>query len=357
MFAGMTIRYLKFAALVALTLVLSGCIGVSYYAQSLNGHLDIVSASQPIDSLLEDDKIAPEVKDQLAVAREIRQFAVDRLSLPDNDSYRNYVDTHRDYVTWSVFAAPELSLNVHTWCFPVVGCVPYRGYFSKDDATRYAEDLSKEGLDVHVGGVPAYSTLGWTEDPLLNTMLRYGEAYLAGTVFHELSHQRLYLRGDAEFNEAFAVAVEQTGTVAWLVHRNDEAALRELEAVERRNSDFLALVAESRDKLANAYSSNLTDNRKRTAKSKIIEEMRAEYRQIRDERWNGYEGYDHWFSEPINNAKLATISVYNDLVPDFTHLLELCSGDYGRFFRAVEQIGKLEKQQRRIALRQAKHCE
>ncbi|MEX0347638.1 MAG: aminopeptidase [Rhizobiaceae bacterium] len=347
------VRQLIFAS--AGVLGLQGC-SLSYYAQSINGHLDILAASQPIEKLIDRPSSSTELNQNLELARDIRQFAVDRLSLPDNGSYRNYVDTGRDFVTWSVFAAPELAPGVRTWCFPVVGCVPYRGYFSKEAAVRYAQQIREEGFDVHVGGVPAYSTLGLTRDPLLNTMLLYGESYLAGVIFHELSHQLIYVEDDAEFNEAFAVSVEEAGTVEWLKHRGQTTELVRFHATRKRNDDFVRLVAGTQDELTEIYKSDKSDAEKRVAKKAAIERLRTRYRRVRSIKWNGYKGYDGWFDAPINNAKLATIGVYNDLVPAFSRLLEICDGDYQRYYKSVVRIGKLEKADRRRALTQASRC-
>jgi predicted aminopeptidase len=228
----------------------SGCTGISYYAQSLNGHLQIVSARQPVDELIDDPSKPDALRAQLALASDIRQFATDKLALPENDSYRSYVDTHRDYVTWAVFAAPELSLQARIWCFPVYGCVPYRGYFSEERANKFAEEMQRKGLDTYVGGITAYSTLGRLSDPLLNTMFRHDETYLAGLVFHELAHQQVYVADDTAFNEAFATVVETTGVSKWLNDTGDRAALRRYRASQKYDADFLALVSEARDEVA-----------------------------------------------------------------------------------------------------------
>lgn len=339
-----------------LLFVLQGCGNLSYYSQSVNGHLKLVSAAKPVDRLLRDPSQPATVRHQLELARDIRRFATDRLALPDNKSYRSYVDTGREYVTWAVFAAPEFSLNVRTWCFPVAGCVPYRGYFSKEAALNFAEGVRVEGLDVYVGGVPAYSTLGWFNDPLLNTMFLRGEPYLAGVVFHELSHQRVYVRDDTQFNEAFAVAVEQAGTTEWLLERAEPTELKNYEASQRREEDFLALIADTRNELQRIYGSQENDSAKRAAKADAIKNLRARYKQTKTRRWNGYDGYDQWFDDPINNAKLATVAVYNDLLPAFSRLFEICSGDYEKFYRAVERIGKLDQQRRVKALISANRC-
>ncbi len=349
-------RAYKLVVVFAAALGLQGC-NLSYYAQSINGHLDILAAGQPIDRLIDNPSNPPDLNRNLELARDIRRFAIEHLALPDNQSYRNYVDTGREFATWSVFAAPELAVGVRTWCFPVVGCVPYRGYFSKEAAERFAKQVQTEGFDVHVGGVPAYSTLGLTSDPLLNTMLLYGEPYLAGVIFHELSHQRVYVANDTEFNEAFAVAVEDAGTKIWLLHRGQSDDLQQLNASRRRNDDFLQLIAQTRNELAGIYGGAGSDKQKRVAKKAAITGLRARYRQLRSTRWNGYRGYDAWFDAPINNAKLATIGVYNDLVPAFSWLLEACGGDYERFYKSVARIGKLDKTARRTALAQTENCD
>ena len=279
-----------------------------------------------------------------------------RLSLPDNDSYRTFVDTQRKYVSWAVFAAPPLSLQVNLWCFPVVGCVPYRGYFSEEAADKFAAETAAQGFDVHVGGVPAYSTLGWFDDPLLNTMFLYGETYVAGVVFHELAHQQVYIADDSAFNEAFAVSVEDSGTELWLEDQSNPEAIRRYRTSQRRNRDFLALVGEARDNLKRIYASQMSDARKLAEKEAEIERLRARYRRLKRTRWNGFDGYDGWFNAPINNAKLATISVYNDLVPSFLKLLDLCEGNYMRYYGAVEKLGKLDRDQRRQALTNARSC-
>ncbi len=336
---------------------LTGCTSVSYYAQSLNGHMNLMAARRDVGTLIGDPSTSPALRSRLDTARSIRQFATDELALPDNDSYRDYVDVGRDYVTLAVYAAPEFALAPHVWCFAVFGCVPYRGYFSEKSAVEEARDLKGKGLDVYVAGVVAYSTLGWSSDPLLNTMLADDEAYLAGTVFHELAHQRVYVEGDSSFNEAFAVAVETTGVEKWLRTAGDAAARRRYEAGRKRQADFLALVSQTRQELRRVYESVESPDRKRAAKAAAIERLRKRYRQVRDGRWGGYRAYDGWFDAPINNAKLAATSVYNDRVPAFLRLFDLCSGDYPRFYDAVRRIGAVDRADRAEALETAKTCD
>ncbi|WP_193176540.1 aminopeptidase [Oricola nitratireducens] len=349
--------FFRSMAAAVLLLVLTGCTGISYYAQSLNGHIRMISARQKVERLIDDPSEPSALRAQLELASDIRRFATGELALPDNNSYRVYVDTHRDFVTWAVFAAPEFSLNARSWCFPLYGCVPYRGYFSREAASRFAAGIERQGLDVYISGVTAYSTLGLFSDPLLNTMLRHDETYLAGLVFHELAHQRFYVRGDTAFNEAFAVAVETTGVKKWLRRRHETAALRRYEAGRKREADFLALVAEARNELKAVYGGSGDAEQKRVAKEAVIENLRLRYRRLRDGRWGGYDGYDAWFDSPINNAKLAATGFYNDLAPAFVHLLDVCSGDYPDFYAAVARLGALDRDKRHDALKAAKSCD
>lgn len=335
---------------------LAGCTSVSYYAQSLNGHMNIMAARRDVGKLVDDPATSPALRGRLATATHIRQFATDELALPDNDSYRDYVDIGRDYVTLAVYAAPEFALAPHVWCFAVFGCVPYKGYFSAKSARAEAVALERQGLDVHVGGVIAYSTIGWSSDPLLSTMLGDDDLYLAGLVFHELAHQRVYVEGDSAFNEAFAVAVETTGVEKWLRAAGDAAGMRRYEAGRKRQADFLALISQARQELGHVYASAEPAERKRAARAAAIERLRERYRQVRDGRWGGFRGYDGWFDAPINNAKLAATAVYNDGVPAFLRLFDLCSGDYERFYEAVRRIGDLPHADRAKALETAKSC-
>jgi predicted aminopeptidase len=343
--------------LVIMAAGLTGCTGVNYYAESLKGHVEIMSARRNVDKLIDDRSTPEALRAQMKSAAAIRQFATNSLGLPDNESYRSYADIGRDYVTWAVFAAPEFSLAPRVWCFPVFGCVPYKGYFSRESAIKTARELKKGGLDVHVSGVTAYSTLGWSSDPLLSTMFLHDKTYLAGLVFHELAHQRVYVNDDTPFNEAFAVTVETTGVRKWLKATGDAATLRGFEAGEKRSADFIALVAETREELGEIYSGSAAPDEMRAAKAAAIERLRVRYRQMRDKRWGGYRGYDGWFEAPINNAKIAATSVYNDRVPAFLRLFELCSGDYPRFYAAVRRIGALARDRRAEALEAARTCD
>ncbi|RUZ81520.1 aminopeptidase [Mesorhizobium sp. M7A.F.Ca.US.006.01.1.1] len=334
----------------------TGCTSISYYAQSVQGHLRIMTARQDVGKLIEDPSTPKALRARMASASAIRQFATDELALPDNNSYRSYVDIGRDSVTWAVFAAPAFSLTPRTWCFPVFGCVPYRGYFSRKSAIETAVELQKQGMDVYVTGITAYSTLGWSSDPLLSTMFGEDKTYLAALVFHELAHQRVYVRDDSAFNEAFAVAVETTGVRKWLRAAGDTAALRRYEIARRRKAEFLVLVSQTREELAKVYSDVGTSEQKLAAKTAAIERLRMRYRHMRDRRWGRYRGYDAWFASPINNAKLAATSVYSDRVTAFLRLFDLCSGDYVSFYASVRRIGALDQAHRAEALEAANRC-
>lgn len=336
---------------------MTGCTGISYYAQSLQGHAKIMTSRQNIQKLIVDPSTPEPLRARMESASAIRQFATDGLALPDNSSYRSYVDIGREAVTWAVFAAPEFSLTPQTWCFPVFGCVPYRGYFSEKVAAETAAELQQQGLDVYVSGVTAYSTLGWSSDPLLSTMLGQDETYLASLIFHELAHQRVYVNGDSAFNEAFAVAVETSGVRKWLREAGDTDGLRRYEAGRKRGAEFLALISQTRDELALVYSGSDAPELKRSGKAAAIERLRSRYRKARDGRWGGYRGYDAWVDAPINNAKLAATSVYSDTVPAFLRLFELCANDYPRFYESVRRIGALDKADRTDALNSAESCD
>ncbi len=356
---GQTVKsaFYRLIATVIMVSGLTGCTGVSYYAQSLKGHVQIMTARQSVGKLIEDPSTPAALRAQMAAASAIRQFATDELALPDNNSYRSYVDIGRDAVTWAVFAAPEFSLAPRTWCFPVFGCVPYRGYFAKQSATDTAAGLHRQGLDVYVTGITAYSTLGWSSDPLLSTMLRQDETYLAGLVFHELAHQRVYVHDDSAFNEAFAVAVETSGVRKWLRTAGDPAGLRRYEAGRKRSADFMSLVSQARAELRQVYDQSGGAQQKRAAKAAAIESLRTRYRQMRDGRWAGYRGYDAWFDAPINNAKLAATSVYGEQVPAFLRLFDLCSGDYPRFYASVRRVASLDRADRTEALKATNTCD
>ena len=337
---------------------LCGCTELGYYAQSIEGHLDIMGRRQPVEVLMEGTATDERLRRRLRLAQEIRTFASERLGLPDNRSYRDYVDVGRRYVVWNVVVAPELSLSPKGWCFPVIGCVSYRGYYDEAQARAFARKWGDDGYDVAVGGVRAYSTLGWFDDPLLSTMLSGSETYLAGIVFHELAHQVVYIDDDTAFNEAFAVAVEREGVKRWLAARapseEARAAIDQNAARQTRHRAFLALVGKARKDLAKLYASGRPAAKMRAGKRARLDALTAQYAALRA-AWGGYSGYDAWFGDELNNAKLALLATYWDKVPAFEQLLASNGGDLPQFYTEVARIGALPRVERDATLAQLQH--
>ena len=331
----------------------SGCSSIAYYAQAAGGHLDLMRRARPVPEVLADAATPPALRDRLQQSQRMRDFAVSELKLPDNNSYRRYADLQREAVVWNVVAAPELSLTLKTWCFPVLGCVGYRGYFTRAGADALAAQLRADGLEVSVYGVPAYSTLGWSNwvggDPLLNTFVNWPEGELARLIFHELSHQVAYADDDTTFNESFATAVERIGGRRWLTQQASAAARAEYEALEQRRADFRAFTLRWRGELDALYRSGLPDAVQRERKAALMTAMRAEYALMKADRWGGYAGYDGWFAR-ANNASFAVLAAYNGLVPEFERLFERSGTDFPRFYAEVRRLAALPKAQRRAEL-------
>ncbi|MCX7170135.1 MAG: aminopeptidase [Proteobacteria bacterium] len=331
-----------------LSLLLAGCTNIAYYAQAVEGHLRLMAATRPIPDLVSDAATDPELRQQLAQTSAIREFASRELGLPNNGSYRAYADLRRPYAVWNVFAAPEFSVDPQQWCLMFVGCINYRGYYDKNDADRYAADLRQAGADTYVRGVPAYSTLGYFNDPVLNTFLRFGDQEVARIIFHELAHQLVYAQGDSTFNESFATAVENEGMRRWLAQSMPER-LRDFETQQERKAQFARLVADHRDKLRAIYASTLAPDAMRRAKAEVLAGMRQTYAELKM-RWGGYAGYDPWFSQPLNNAALGSITLYTQWVPAFRALLEREEGNLPGFYRRVAELARLPKSERAAAL-------
>jgi predicted aminopeptidase len=339
----------------------SGCSTLGYYAQSVGGHLSIVRAAKPVSEWLADAQTSSALKERLALSQRIRDYAVSELKEPNNASYRRFADLKRASAVWNVVATPELSLTLKTWCFPVVGCVGYRGYYDQVAANEYANTLRAQGLEVNVYGVPAYSTLGLLPfdvfaDPLLNTFINYPEAELVRLIFHELAHQVAFAKGDTTFNESFATAVERIGSTRWLKDRASQAdqqlnlqALQEFERQNARKQDFQALTARFRARLAAIYAQSTSDADKRVAKQTLMAELKTEYEALKRDRWAGYAGYDGWFAK-ANNASFAVLSAYNELAPNFERLFERQNHDFTRFYAEVKRLAALPAAERRAEL-------
>lgn len=326
-------------------IALGSCQTMGYYAQALGGQMQVWRATRPIERWVRDESVERSLRHRLERVAEIREYASRELALPDNRSFRGYADLHRPYVLWNVFAAQEFSLDPVTWCFPFAGCVAYRGYFSEQGARRFAARLRDKGFDVFVGGVPAYSTLGWFSDPVLNTFVHYPETELARLIFHELAHQVVYVRDDTVFNESFATAVELEGVRRWLARQGSPERLRAFEQAQERKQQFLALVARTRAELRSVYAADRPKEDKRAAKAAVFAAMREAYAALRRE-WGGFPGYDRWFEEPLDNAKLASVAAYNDLVPAFQGLIAQANGDLGVFYAEVRKLARLPKARR-----------
>ena len=331
----------------------SGCSSIGYYAQAANGHLDLMQRARDVPDVLADPATPAALRDRLLLSQRLRDFATRELKLPDNGSYRRYAELNRPAAVWNVVAAPELSLTLKTWCFPVMGCVGYRGYFEQAQAQAQAAQLKAEGYEVSVYGVPAYSTLGWSNwiggDPLLNTFLEWPEGALAQLIFHELAHQVAYAADDTTFNESFAVAVERIGGGLWLEAQATPEA-RALHAQgEARREDFRALTQRYRQALQAVYALDGDDAPKRQRKAAVMAELQADYAQLKAGRWAGYAGYDDWFAK-ANNASFGVLAAYNELVPDFERLFVRQGRDFPRFYAAVQVLAALPWDQRRARL-------
>jgi predicted aminopeptidase len=332
-------------AAACLALLLSGCANVGYYWQSVSGQIGIWRRERPIEEVINDAATPEALKRKLAYLIQVREFASRELGLPDNRSYRSYADLERPFVVWNVFAAPEFSTEPLRWCFLFTGCVSYRGYFDREEAERFAARLAEQGHDVFIGGVPAYSTLGWFADPVLNTFIRFPDAELARLVFHELAHQVVYVKGDTVFNESFAVAVEQEGLRRWIARTGDTGGRESYERDRRVRVEFVRLVQKHRARLEALYRSGLAPEAMRIRKRELFGEFDAEYRAAKA-GWGGHAGYDSWFSRGPNNAQIASVALYTQRVPAFEALFHREGGDWGRFYGATKELAALPREQR-----------
>jgi predicted aminopeptidase len=332
-------------AIVATTALVCGCETVSYYSQAVNGHLTLMSAARPAEALIADAGTPAALRQRLEAALRIRAFAVRELELPDNSSYTSYVELDRPYVVWNVFAAGEFSLKAKTHCFPVAGCVSYRGFFAEKDAREFAGKLAAAGDDVFVAGVPAYSTLGWFDDPLLSTFMRGGDTEIARLVFHELAHQLVYVRDDTTFNESFATTVEQEGVRRWLAREGRAGEFDAYLARQKRKAEFIALLEEARERLEPVYGLDLSPSDLRARKRAEFEALRGRYEALKL-RWGGYAGYDRILGREPNNALLVAFATYTRLVPAFERLLADAGGDLPAFYARVKDLAALPQDER-----------
>lgn len=336
-----------FILFIILLLSNGGCSQLSYYRQAITGQMDVLARRQPITQVLTQTDLPEATRTKLNAALTMRRFATESLYLPDNGSYTDYADLQRRYAVWSVFAAPPLALEAKQWCFLMVGCLRYRGYFSEADAQALAEALRAEGYDVYIASVAAYSTLGWFDDPVLNTMLYWSRPHLAGVMFHELAHQFIYIDNDTAFNEGFAMAVQRIGTQRWLAQYGTEQEKARYQHYWQRQKQFLTLVQDLRQQLETLYAkTDLSDADKLQEKQRLFADLKARYIHLRETQWQNDRGYDHWFKRDLNNAKLMAIATYQDYVPAFLQLLRQKEGDLAQFYSAVKILGDLPVEQR-----------
>ncbi len=335
--------------LLLIAAALQGCETSKFYLQAAVGQGAILWKSRPIGAVERDPRTSVEVKRKLALASEIRSFARGTLKLPAEGRYTRYTDLKRPYVSWVVFAAPEFSVEAKTWSYPLVGKLEYRGYFSERDAQEEGDRLKARGFEVCVDGVEAYSTLGWFHDPVLNTFLRRTDAEFAELLFHELTHVRIFLPGDTEFNEALATANAEAGVRRWLEARGDLTALKKYEATRARERKVVRLLLRTREKLKSVYASGEDPGQMRREKARVFDEMRQEYRKL-SRRLPGDARRERAFAKPWNNARLNTVAAYYTLVPAFERLIAQTGNDPERFYAALSSLRKLGKAQRRLAL-------
>jgi len=316
---------LRLVLLILFITLLPGC----YYMQAAKGQWDLTRKREPIAEILADETTSPELAARLRLIQEARQFSIDVLGLPDNKTYRSYADIERDYVVWNVFAAPEFSMQAKTWCFPVAGCVSYRGYFSKENAQHEAGRLADKGYDVAVGGVAAYSTLGKLNDPVVSSMMNWDDTQLVGVLFHELAHQVLYVKGDSGFNESFATAVEEFGLQRWLELRGETGEVAKYRERRELRQDLMALVATAREGLELTYEADLAEDARRVAKKRRLAQLAADIAVRMQE-----SGRDpaNWLGGELNNARLVSMTLYEGRLPEFRALFAQCEQSIRCFF-------------------------
>ncbi|QTD33555.1 aminopeptidase [Pseudomonas fluorescens] len=345
---GLLDRVLRVLFPGVMILLLNGCSSLSYYSQLASGQLQLLRAREPVAKVIADPARDAKLRTHLAQSQKARTFASEHLHLPDNQSYRLYADIGRPFVVWNVFATPEFSLSPQNHCFPIAGCVAYRGYYSQSAARGEAAIQRLQGMDVSIGGVEAYSTLGWFNDPILNSMMGWGDERLATLIFHELAHQRFYVKDDTEFNESFATFVEQEGTRQWRAFRGLPP---ENDSKLKQRDQFIQLILDTRSRLEKLYAQPLATAQMRERKAAEFERFRHDYRAMRDGQWAGDKRYDAWVNAPLNNARLLPFGLYDQWVPAFSALFRQVEGDWVRFYAEVEKLGGLPVVERKSALR------
>ncbi|MCY4150070.1 MAG: aminopeptidase [Gammaproteobacteria bacterium] len=342
-------RYL----IIVVCLFLTGCSQLGYLAQATRGQLEITFSRKPIDEVLSNSQTAPQTRERLELVKRIRKFAVQELDLPENSSYTTYSELGRRYVIWNVIAAPPYDLTLKTWCYPITGCISYRGYFSEKKADVYQESLIEKGYDTDLYGVAAYSTLGWLSDPVLDTFLFYPDYALAGLIFHELAHQVLYVKDDSAFNEAFATAVEQEGVERWMRAEGNSEQISQYRAAREKNARIIELILDYRKRLGQAYA-NPGESGLAEEKARVLREMTGAYQSLSESGY-GTRFWDQWFEEGVNNARLGGIATYHRLVPAFRAVLSK-SESMAVFYKTVADQVKTPIAERHAWLQRQMHA-
>jgi predicted aminopeptidase len=324
-------------------LLLASCEQAAYLQQAAEGQLDILASQQPVDEVLANRKLKEGPRKRLELSKEVLAFAENELALSVDGRYQNFVDLKRPAVVWNVFASEELALTPKTWCYPIVGCVAYRGFFDKATAAANMHKLRKEGYDTFFGGVSAYPTLGYFRDPILSTFLNMDEGAYIALFFHELAHSVVYVENDSAFNESFATAVEREGLRRWDKAHGGSKLLAKSRQRQKAHRKFVAFVQKYQKRLRTLYASNVSDDTKRSKKTAVFKAMRNDYK--RNKSRFKPNSYDHWFKN-LNNAKIVSIGTYNDLVPAFTKMIRSRGGDMNAFYSDVKVLAKLSKSER-----------
>ncbi|MCP4286557.1 MAG: aminopeptidase [Gammaproteobacteria bacterium] len=338
-------------SLILLLLLLNGCSSILYYGQAVSGHISLMAGRQPIQQMIDDEQVSRELKDRLLLVQSIRDYASDSLKLPDNSSYRSFVPVAGDAVVWSLVATEAFSVDPKQWCYPMIGCASYRGYFDLEDAQRHRLKLEAEGMDVALEPVPAYSTLGWFDDPLPGTVIGWTDWRLAGLIFHELAHQRLYISDDSSFNESFANKVQQVGVERWLAATQNAGKLDAWRLSQQRERAFVQLLMDTRVRLKALYALPLGNSEMKRGKDAAFNRLRVDYQSLK-RNWQDYNGYDAWFVRKLNNARLASVATYEEWTQAFDQLFEQAGGDFEVFYRTSETLGKLPSGQRWFQMQQ-----
>lgn len=345
--------YFYRAVFLLLTLFLfTGCASINYYRQSIQGQFEVLHKRKAIKDILAENDIPDKMRNKLVTVLQIRDFSSNELGLPDNNSYMTYTDLERDYVIWNIFANEEFSLEPVNWCYLIVGCLSYRGYFSRADAERHATQLQEQGYEIYLGGVSAYSTLGWFDDPVLNTMLQWSDIRVASVIFHELAHQQLYIKNDTEFNESYADAVSRIGVIKWLENKKNKKLLQQHLRSLKQEDEFTNLVTRYKSQLSHLYNSDKSEVIKRKLKKNLLQEMKNEYI-VMSNTWQE-NPYKTWFLNGINNAKLASVVTYRKYVPAFLDIYQKLNNNLTRFYSFSKSLSQCKPMKRKEILQNRK---